>query len=629
MMWVDVIKKWDRWVFRGLRLILAVVIGVLVARLPLDFIEYYTYDMRVRTKPVSPVSGRIETVGIDPTTLSTLQKEPEASDHIEFLQNLEKSLPRAVVYLIDPSQVVGSSAERYRLAKMMAEFRNLYFSVNDIPSPGMSDSLRLPEPFTGVRVLPGPTTADKIFFAKDNVSRRLILSYSGAPTIHTFLASTINGVTDERDYVGTFPLYDTIQMFIDFHPRGTYPQESFSEIQLGRFDSEKYRDKIVVVGRDPQDTIKDYVMTPFSRDVLALSNLELHANIFDTVIQNRGVRELPSWAKILITVLLSLLTIHVVLSVRPQRGLVILAASALAYALSSYGLFVAGRVWLPMAHPLLAMFMCYYFFIPYRLIMENRRSWEYFQKNKLLTQVEELKSNFLRMMSHDLKTPLARIQGMAGIVLSDGTPLSETQYRALISIYESSEELSDFIGSILSLGRIESKEIKLQLKSRDVNSLLSEVIKKCEFLARKRRIEILSEFEPMFSFKFDEDLIRQVFTNLIENAIKYSPEGSKILVSTEELDGRAIIQVADQGIGIPTEELTHVFEKFYRSRTAHSGDVAGSGLGLYLVKYFVELHQGFVEVESELEKGSTFTVVLPMLMDAQMRPTPREGVYHV
>src|SRR6476661_10074127 len=91
-------------------------------------------------------------------------------------------------------------------------------------------------------------------------------------------------------------------------------------------------------------------------------------------------------------------------------------------------------VWIGMAHPLLAIFICYYFFIPYRLIIENRRSWEYYQKNRLLTQVEELKSNFMRMMSHDLKTPLARISGMTEVIGKDHGDLSETQRKALDTI---------------------------------------------------------------------------------------------------------------------------------------------------------------------------------------------------
>jgi signal transduction histidine kinase len=282
----------------------------------------------------------------------------------------------------------------------------------------------------------------------------------------------------------------------------------------------------------------------------------------------------------------------------------------------------AGFRWVvPVVHPLVAVFICYYFVIPYRLIIENRRSWEYYQKNRLLIQVEELKSNFMRMMSHDLKTPLARIQGMADVIRKDAAGLNETQTKALDTISRSSEELTEFIGSILSLSRIESKEMKLQLRSRDVNQILRDCVRKVEYMAGKKNIEITTEFEPLFSFKVDQDLLKTVFANLLENAVKYSPENTKILVSTEESGGEVIVQVADQGRGIPPEDMQHIFERFYRARNSRI-NTAGNGLGLYLAKYFVELHNGRIEVESILDKGSTFTVRLPVNlgMDKEMEP---------
>jgi signal transduction histidine kinase len=215
------------------------------------------------------------------------------------------------------------------------------------------------------------------------------------------------------------------------------------------------------------------------------------------------------------------------------------------------------------------------------------------------------------MMSHDLKTPLARIQGMADVVLTDTNPLSNGQASAIRTIRDSSRELSDFIGSILNLSRIESKHIKLHLKSRDINQVLENVIQQCDYLAKKKNIEILTEFDPLFSLKVDEDLLKQAFMNLVENGIKYSPENSKILISTEESGSTLVVQVADQGRGIADDEIPHIFHKFYRSWDVQNSAIKGSGLGLFLAKYFVELHRGRIEVESQLGKGSTFTVFLP------------------
>jgi signal transduction histidine kinase len=353
----------------------------------------------------------------------------------------------------------------------------------------------------------------------------------------------------------------------------------------------------------------------------------MHANILDTLILNESPHFLPDLVTWLLTFAISLLTISIVLTVRPGKGLLILGGSLIVFLAVSLVLFAALNWVLPLTHPLLAVFICYYFVIPYRLIIENRRSWEYYQKNKLLTQVEEMKTNFMRMMSHDLKTPLARIQGMAELIAKDASAMTETQKMALDTIEDSSQELMEFIGSILSLSRISAKEMKLQLRSRDVNQVLRTVIRRCEHLAAKKNIEVVAELEPLFSIKLDEDLLKTVFTNLLENAIKYSPEGTKVLVSSEEVNNELVVQIADQGRGIALEEITHIFERFYRARNSRS-DTPGNGLGLFLAKYFVELHNGRIDVESELSKGSTFSVRLPMnLNNEPEHPEQSGGLY--
>jgi signal transduction histidine kinase len=226
--------------------------------------------------------------------------------------------------------------------------------------------------------------------------------------------------------------------------------------------------------------------------------------------------------------------------------------------------------------------------------------------------VEELKTNFIGMMSHDLKTPLARIQGMLGLVLRDKNPLSEDQKEAVKSIQKSTDDLLHFITAILNFSRLESQGAQLNLKSKDINTLIEEVVQKTDHLAREKKIKVITELEPLFSIRIDPDLIRQVLVNLIENAIKYSPEKSIVKIRSEEQESKVIVKIIDQGIGIPADEISRLFMKFFRSRTAKNSSVKGSGLGLYLSRYFVELHRGTLAAVSEEGKGSTFTVELPI-----------------
>jgi signal transduction histidine kinase len=217
---------------------------------------------------------------------------------------------------------------------------------------------------------------------------------------------------------------------------------------------------------------------------------------------------------------------------------------------------------------------------------------------------------------------------MAEVLGKDDGGLTPTQRRALDTIADSSEELIEFIGSILSLSRIEAKEMKLNLRSRDVNSIVREVVRRTDFMASRKNIEVQTELEPLFSMKVDEDLMKTVLTNLVENAIKYSPDNSKILITTEEENNEVVIQVADQGRGIPREDLHRVFERFYRAQNSRIS-TPGNGIGLFLVKYFVELHKGAIEVESEVDKGSTFTVRLPMDLGSEFDLNESQGGLHV
>ena len=605
-------KQKRAWLFAGLRVLLALGIAFFICQLELHYFESLLYDLRVRTKPTPKISDQIVLIKIDNKTQELLKRTPEALDHESLFEILGQAKPHIVVATHNIGMVIGSYDELERMAEATKAIPFLGLEDSKLPQSGVEDEFQLLPPLQDIKIESAPVTSDTHSFAKDGVTRRFIYDFEGLPLAHFRLASEINGRPDISDYRGLFQLKRTKQGYIDYRPTGSYLSYSFADVLEGLVPEETFAGKIVLIGMDTRAQTSDYVATPFSRDILAMSKVELHANILDTMILDSAPVKAPNKLSFLITCLIAIMTVFVVLTLRPARGLLILMISMGLFAIFAWALFVSTGLWLDIAHPFLAIFICYYFFIPYRLIMENRRSWEYYQRNTLLTQVEELKSNFLRMMSHDLKTPLARIQGMTDVALRDKNSLSGQQTDALQTINRSSEELSKFVGSILDLGRIESKEIKLQLKSKDINALLNQVIENLQFLAKKKNIKIHTEFEPMFSMKIDEDLIRQVFTNLIENAIKYSPEDSSILVSAEEIEGRVIVQVADQGMGIPEEDQTQLFTKFYRSRDVREGSIKGTGLGLYLARYFVNLHRGEITLESEKSKGSTFTVELPM-----------------
>jgi signal transduction histidine kinase len=595
------------------RFFFAVLVAVVLTRIEIPSIEYYLYDLRTVLRPSPTPSGHVEIISINKDTIQIFGTTPGLSHHQELIQKLSKVKPAAMIYILDLTKSPANmKAEDF--ADRVASVPNFYQSAPGLETKNDESSRpKLDPPFHNIQVavLPKKSTDTKLF-AMDGITRRMFISYQDLPTFHVFSAAQFNDdLNDPAKIRGQFELYDSKQVMIDFAKPGSFAVTKFEDILRDNVDLKRFENKIVLIGDDLGLSHDDYIYSPYLRNIDSTTTTEMHANIFDTLIRNSAPVKAPDWINLLFTIIISVLTVHVVLTLKPLKGILILLGTAAGFTALSYFAFWPFGVWLDMAHPYLAIFLCYYFFIPYRLIVENRKSWEYQQKHKLLSEVETLKTNFIGMMSHDLKTPLARIQGMTEMISTDPTPLSSHQREGLDTIKQSSEDLLKFISTILNYAKIESEGLELHLQAKDVNQLLKDVVKKHEFLAKLKHIQLITELEPLFSIQIDPELMRQVFSNLVENAIKYSPENSKVLISSEEVDGKVVVQIADQGIGIPSDELSNIFMKFFRSKHAKASPIKGSGLGLYLAKYFVELHQGTITAESAQGLGSTFTVELP------------------
>jgi len=266
----------------------------------------------------------------------------------------------------------------------------------------------------------------------------------------------------------------------------------------------------------------------------------------------------------------------------------------------------------PMVPFVLATLTSFTAFMMMRFAQQESRRWQAEKKTQYLRELDELKSNFLSLMSHDLKTPIAKVQALTERLTREARGLSEDQRGILDSIQRSNDELSQYILSILNFQRIESQELKLNKKNHDVNLMIEDVIQRLEPLAQDRNIKLTLELEPMFPVEFDETLIRQVLNNLVDNAIKYNKAGTNIVVRSKDLGDFAEVAVDDNGIGIDKEQMNMLFKKFSRNEKGTSERVKGTGLGLYLAKYFIELHGGDISVESEPGRGTSFKFRLPV-----------------
>jgi signal transduction histidine kinase len=175
----------------------------------------------------------------------------------------------------------------------------------------------------------------------------------------------------------------------------------------------------------------------------------------------------------------------------------------------------------------------------------------------------------------------------------------------------STEELNHFISSVLELTKVESNRVTLNLESKDLNQILEKIKERFDAQSKTMNIPLVLELEPLFPIRFDVSLITKVLTNIIDNAMKYSPKDSTVTIKSRDLGETIEIAVIDQGIGLSSEELASLFTRFYRAKNDQTTKISGSGLGLYLTKFFVEAHLGRVEVESSVGVGSTFRIILP------------------
>ena len=225
---------------------------------------------------------------------------------------------------------------------------------------------------------------------------------------------------------------------------------------------------------------------------------------------------------------------------------------------------------------------------------------------KELNNNEYLSKEFISNVSHEFKTPIASIQGFAKLLKDDKTTEEEkTEY--LDIIIEETDRLANLSNNIQKLSRLENKDIvKLEDKI-----ILDEQIRKCILMFNQKldekNINITMD-EKNLKVISNEELLQQVWINLINNAIKYTPENGQIEVKLEEEEKYVIVEIKDSGIGIDEKKQKRIFEKFYQVDSSHATE--GNGLGLAIVKKIVELHGGTISVESKVGEGSSFKVKL-------------------
>ena len=241
-------------------------------------------------------------------------------------------------------------------------------------------------------------------------------------------------------------------------------------------------------------------------------------------------------------------------------------------------------------------------------------------------EVDRLKIDFTSSVSHELRTPLTSIKAYTATILRDPNMPEETRRQFLAIIDEESNRLAALIEDLLEVSRIEPGAAKVRRETVDVAAVIEKVLLNLTPLAQKKNIQLRKDIgDELPMLQADEGKIESVVTNLVNNAIKFTPGHGHVAICIEVTDGEMVIRVSDTGMGVPKEALSKIFDRFYRVNRPGK-QIQGTGLGLSIVNKIVTMHNGRIEVESEMDQGTTFTVFLPLTVKSMPEvPSAKEA----
>jgi two-component system phosphate regulon sensor histidine kinase PhoR len=434
----------------------------------------------------------------------------------------------------------------------------------------------------------------------DGTVRRYSSSTSQITNLAVRIAQGTELTPDRNDMSSTA----RSQNLINFRGASTvFEVMNFRDILEGRVAKETLRNRIILIGS--LSSPLEQMQTPLGR----MSRTEVLANIADDIVAHRTIVRAPHFIYLALQTLLLAGSIWILMTYPQTVALLIYFLSAALWASASAWCFDVVHIWLPVLAPLVQLALTYIIFLSHQLSLNEQTNWRLQQEKKYLSEIEQLKTNFVSMMSHDLKTPIAKIQAICDRLLA-AVPQGELA-SDLKTLRRSSDDLHRYIQSILQVTKVEAKDFKINKEVTDMNENIERVTARLLPLAREKKIELTTNLEPMFSIEADTTLLQEIILNLVENAIKYTPEQGRVTITSHEKDDNVEVVVEDTGPGIAAEEQEEIWLKFTRGRQQKT-DIRGTGLGLYLVKYFVELHGGKVFLSSAPGLGTRIGFSIPI-----------------
>ncbi len=228
-----------------------------------------------------------------------------------------------------------------------------------------------------------------------------------------------------------------------------------------------------------------------------------------------------------------------------------------------------------------------------------------------LRELDKAKTDFLNIISHELKTPLTAISAHLDVLDELKSNLTEQEIKSLEALERNSNQLKTLIGNILEISRMESKRFELNKTKINLNNCINNVIRELKIISDKKGLKLTTKAGKLPKIEADENRLKEILNNLIGNAIKFTEKGS-VAVEAKKQNNHILVRVIDTGIGVPKDKMKNIFQKFYQVDSSLGRRYGGTGLGLSITKKMVEAHGGKTNVKSVLGKGSTFSFTLPI-----------------
>ncbi|MFZ3056282.1 MAG: ATP-binding protein [Smithella sp.] len=231
-----------------------------------------------------------------------------------------------------------------------------------------------------------------------------------------------------------------------------------------------------------------------------------------------------------------------------------------------------------------------------------------------LKKLEQIRVDFVANVTHEIKTPLTAIIGYLDTIKDGAINNIEETKRFIDIILKHAERLNRLVEDLLTISNIEMKETKLNFESVSLHAALTNVISLVEAKAKLKNITIQNDVrENIDQIKADKDKLTQIFVNVLDNAVKFTPESGNVVIKTDEAGAYTVVSISDTGIGVPKDEIQRLGERFYRVDRSRSRDLGGTGLGLSIVKHLMIAHGGRMEIESQLGRGTKVSLFFPIV----------------